>query len=101
MTSQGKMMRYNARTESCTFPMAQLEKFKAAISMPWNDQGLYSENQVLRDACYISYSCLSDLYSKKLGLLAWEFRLHSLRAGGVTTAANSKITDWLFKKMEI
>lgn len=33
-----------------------------------------------------------------LGLLAEEFGLHSLKAGGATTAANAKVLDRCFKR---
>jgi len=42
-----------------------------------------------------------DLFNKKvaaLGFPAHEFGLHSLRAGGVTAAANAKVPDRLFKR---
>jgi len=56
--------------------------------------------ETLRESGHISYSCLKDLFKKmsELGLKATEFRLHSLRAGGVTTAANAGVPDRLFKR---
>ena len=55
----------------------------------------------LRESGKISDTCLRDLFNKKLvalGILAREFGLHSLRAGGATTAANAKVPDHLFKR---
>ena len=54
--------------------------------------------KVLRQSGKISYTCMSDLYNKKLGFSAAEFGLHSLRSGGATTAANAGVPNRLFKK---
>ena len=54
------------------------------------------KGECLRDAGRISYSCLRDLFRKKLADLGFspnEFGLHSLRVGGATAAANAKVPD--------
>ena len=56
---------------------------------------------MLRESGQISYSCLRDLFCKKLdclGFAAGDFGLHSLRAGGATAAANARVPDRLFKR---
>ena len=58
------------------------------------------QGEVLRESGQISYSCLRDLFCKKLdylGFAASDFWLHSLRAGGATAAANAGVPDRLFK----
>ena len=50
--------------------------------------------EVLKGVGKISYSCLRELFNKKLkqlGFPAESFGLHSLRAGGATAAANAKV----------
>ena len=50
------------------------------------------QGEVLRESGQISYSCLRDLFRKKLDYLGFAvsgFGLHSLRAGGATAAANA------------
>ena len=54
----------------------------------------------LRQSRKISYTCLRELFKKKvadLGLPPSNFGLYSLRAGGATAAANAKVPDRLFK----
>ena len=51
----------------------------------------------------ISYSCLREAFKKTMADLDFplkEFGLHSLRAGGATTAANVKVPDRCFKRQE-
>ena len=55
----------------------------------------------LRESGSISYSCLRELFRKKLRELDYDpdrFGLHSLRAGGATAAANNGVPDRLFKR---
>ena len=55
----------------------------------------------LRESGKISYTCLRGLFRKKLEELGFPvevFGLHSLRAGGVSAAANAKVPDRLFKR---
>ena len=55
----------------------------------------------LRQSGKISYTCLRELFKKKvadLGLPPSNVGLHSLRAGGATAAANGKVPDRLFKR---
>ena len=56
---------------------------------------------MLRPSGQISYSCLRDLFCKKLdglGFSSGDFGLHSLRSGGASAAANTKVPDRLFKR---
>ena len=56
--------------------------------------------ETLRESGHISYTCLKDLFKRKLsklGFEAAEFGLHSLRSGGATAAANAGVPDRLFK----
>ena len=97
-----------ARIGSRTCPVAQLEKFMTVVGMSWNDRRFIfraiqktKNGEVLRDSGKISYSCMRDLFNKKLaslGMPVREFGLHSLRSGGATAAANAKVPDRLFKR---
>ena len=97
-----------ARTKSCTCPVAMLERYMAVNSIPQDDQRYIfrpiqktKNGERLREYGKISDTCLRDLFNKKiaaLGFPAREFSLHSLRAGGATTAANAKVSDQLFKR---
>ena len=54
----------------------------------------------MRESGCISYTCLRDLFKKKLKDLGYqpdEFGLHSLRAGGASAAANAGVPNRLFK----
>ena len=54
------------------------------------------KDKTLRNSGRISYSCLRDLFNKKLkdlGFPAEEFNLHSLRAEDATAAATAKVPD--------
>ena len=65
---------------------------------PINKSG---KTERLRESGNISYSCLRELFRKKLKELGYDankFGLHSLRAGGATAAANSGVPDRLFKR---
>ena len=97
-----------ARTNNSTCPVAMLERYMQCTSMYLDDQRpLFrpiqstKKGESLRDAGRISYSCLRDLFRKKLADLGFppnEFGLHSLRAGGATAAANAKVPDRMFKR---
>ena len=97
-----------ARTNNCTCPVAMLERYMQRTGMSLDDQrSLFrpiqstKKGEHLRDAGKISYSCLRDLFRKKLADLGFppdEFGLHSLRAGGATAAANAKVPDRMFKR---
>ena len=98
-----------ARIGSSTCPVAMLERYMAITGMPWSDQGFFLQansqktknGESLRDSGRFNYSCLRDLFSKKLNKLGFssrDFGLHSLRAGGATAAANAKVPDRLFKR---
>ena len=97
-----------ARTRSSTCPVAMLEHYMERTGIRCNDQCFLfraiqktKNGEVLRQSGKISYTCMSDLYNKKLtslGFSAAEFGLHSLRPGGATTAANAGVPDRLFKR---
>ena len=79
---------------------------KAGVS--WSDQRFLfrpiqktKRGETLRESGQISYSCLRDLFRKKLSCLGFSpdnFGLHSLRAGGASAAANAGVPDRLFKR---
>ena len=55
----------------------------------------------LRPSGGLSYTTLRELFKRKLvdlGYPSEEFGLHSLHAGGASTAANAGVPDCLFKK---
>ena len=59
------------------------------------------KGECLQDVGRISYSCLRNLFQKKLADLGFspnKFGLHSLCAGGATAAANVKVPDRMFKR---
>ena len=97
-----------ARTNTNTCPVAMLERYMQRTTMSLDDvwplfRPIQSskKGESLRDAGKISYSCLRDLFRKKLADLGFppdEFGLHSLRAGGATAAANAKVPDRMFKR---
>ena len=60
-----------------------------------------SQGERLREFSCISYSCLRDLFKRKLEALGEklnDYGLHSLRTGGATTAANLGVADRLLKR---
>ena len=97
-----------ARTGNATCPVSMLESYLARTRMQLSDQRFLfrpicktARGEALRDSGSISYSCLRDLFKKKLSDLGYnplEFGLHSLRAGGATAAANNGVSDRLFKR---
>ena len=97
-----------ARTGNCTCPVAMLERYMRRTSMCWNDQRYLfrpiqrtKNGEVLRQSGKISYTCMRELFRKKiadLGLPPCNFGLHSLRSGGATAAAGAKVPDRLFKR---
>lgn len=97
-----------ARTKSATCPVAMLEYYLKRTGMSLDDQRFLfrpiqrtSKGETLRSTGCISYSCLRDLFKRKLrdlGFQPEEFGLHGLRAGGATAAANANVPDRLFKR---
>ena len=97
-----------ARTGTATYPVTMLENYLARIGMSTNDKRFLfqpiqhtKKGKVLREAGKISYSCLRELFNKKLRNLGFpteSFCLHSLRAGGAIAAASAKVPDRLFKR---
>ena len=97
-----------ARTGNPTCPVAMLECYMRRTQTPWDDQRFLFRpicrskgKEVLKATGCISYSCLRDLFKKKLEALGMDPRvygLHSLRAGGATAAANLGVADRLFKR---
>ena len=96
-----------ARTNSATCPVAMLEKYMARTKTAWDDQRFLfrpiqksRKGEALTNSGYFSYTCLRDLFKRKLidlGYQPGEFGLHSLRVGGATAAANAGLPDSLFK----
>ena len=97
-----------ARTKSDTCPIAMLECYMLRTGMTWSDHRFLfrpiqktKKGESLRPSGQISYSCLRDLFSKKLDSLGFpssDFGLHSLHSGGASAAANAKVPDRLFKR---
>ena len=97
-----------ARTNNSTCPAAMLEHYMRCTGMsPEDHWSLFrpiqstKKGECLWDTSRISYSCLQDLYLKKLADLSFppdEFGLHRLWAGGATAAANAKVPNWMFKR---
>ena len=97
-----------ARTKSSTCPVAMIEHYLSRTNTEWSDQRFLfrpiqrtKKGESLRGSGKISYSCLRDLFTKKLAALgfpAGDFGLHSLRAGGATAAANAKVPYRCFKR---
>ena len=93
-----------AKSGLVTCPVSMLELYIVRTGVSWDDQQFLfrpiqqtKDKEVLRASGRISSSCLRNLFNKKLGYPPKEFGLHSLRAGGVTAAANAGIPDKLFK----
>ena len=97
-----------ARTRSSTYPVALLESYIKQTGMSWDDHRFLfqpiqktKKGDMLRGSGQISYSCLRDLFWKKLdclGFLSGDFGLHSLQAGGASAATNAKVPGRLFKR---
>ena len=97
-----------ARTKSNVCPVSLLECYMKKASVSWEDHRYLfrpiqktKKGEVLRESGQISYSCLRDLFRKKLDFLGFpsgDFGLHSLRAGGASAATNAKVPDRLFNR---
>ena len=97
-----------ARTGSATFPVALLERYYGMavitrVSRLKLFRGITAtkSGERLRSQGGLSYTRLRELFLQKLtslGFDAKQFGLHSLRAGGVTAAAQAGIPDRLFKR---
>ena len=97
-----------ARTGSITCPVAMLERYLVRTATAADDKKYLfrpiqatKNGESLRNSGKISYSCLAELFKKKLKYLGFPanlFGLHSLRAGGATAAANAGVPDRLFKR---
>ena len=97
-----------AQTSNITCPVAMLERYMARTGTAWNEERLLfrpicktAKTEKLRQSGSISYSCLRELFRKKLRELDYDpdnFGLHSLRAGGAIAAANNGVPDRLFKR---
>ena len=94
-----------AETATPTCPVALCKRyFDSAHIRPCSQEYIFrslfflpSENTYkLRGSSYLSEIVLSAFES--IGLNKKSFRLHSLRAGGASTAANATINDRLFKR---
>jgi len=89
-----------ARTKSRICPVSMLERYLLRVGMTTGDSRplfrAIQTTKIEKSYGHISYSCLRNLYMKKisdLGFPAQEIGLHSLRAGGTTAAANAKVLD--------
>ena len=97
-----------AKTGNIMCPVAMLQQYMIIAGIEWEDQrplfrpiSKTKNGEKLRESGHISYSCLRELFKKKLTQLGYnqvEFGLHSLRAGGATSAANNGVADRLFKR---
>ena len=97
-----------AQTGNITCPVAMLDTYMLRTGMAWNEERLLfrqiyktGKTEKLRESGSISYSCLRELFRKKLRELDYDpdkFGLHSLRAGGTTAVANNSVPDRLFKR---
>ena len=97
-----------ARTKSTVCPVSLLECYMRRAGVSLEDHRFLfrpiqktKRGEALRESSQISYSCLQDLFKKKLEFLGFpsgDFGLHSLQAGGASAAANAKVPDWLFKR---
>ena len=96
-----------ARTRGDTCPVAMLETYicRAKISLSSENmliRGIVSgKEEKLRDAGGLSYTRMSELLKEKLHQLGFsvdDYSLHSLRAGGATTAAGAGVPDRVFKR---
>ena len=98
-----------ARTENHTCPVSMLESYLARTRTQLSDQRFLfrptcktTKGETLRESGSISYSCLRDLFKKKLSDLGYnplDFGLHSLRAGRAPAAANNGVLDRLLSAM--
>ena len=99
-----------AKSGKSTCPFAMLQMYlKAANILESDDQYIFrslsfckkSSNYKLRGSRPLSYTRAREILLSalsELGLDKSRFGLHSLRSGGATTAANSGVSDRLFKK---
>ena len=95
------------RTHKKTCPVAMLESYLSETGTLLSDQRWLfrpicksNKSKKLTESDCVSYSCLRDLFKKKLKDLGHnpdKFSLHSLRAGGARAAVNSRVPDCLFK----
>ena len=95
------------RTRNPTCPLAMLEPYLTWTKMQLNDQRFLfrpicktGREESLRKLVSVNYSCLTELFKKKLrglGCNPDDFQLHSSRVGGATAAANNGVSDRLFK----
>jgi len=78
-----------ARLGTFTCPVVMLEQYLSRTATAAGDQRfsnpVHQNGEILRSSGKISYSCLAELFKKKLKALGFAtnlFGLHSLRAGG-------------------
>ncbi len=97
-----------ARTSSATCPVAMMERYFAVGGMAYTSKLLLFRGIVktksgerLRASGGLSYTRMRELFLHKIAKLGFDpkkYRLHSLRAGGATAAANAGVPDSLFKR---
>ena len=99
-----------SRSGQDTCPVGMLERYMQMGKIQ-KDSRLFLFRQItktkggeyLRDYGAISYATMHEQFKEKvkyLGYPAERFGLHSLRAGGASTAANADVPDRLFKRHE-
>ena len=96
------------RSGSPTCPVAMLERYFSMATLTKESKlrlfrGIIStkNGERLRSQGGLSYTCLRELFLQRLtslGFDAKQFGLHSLRAGGASTAAQAGVRDRLFKR---
>ena len=97
-----------AKTSSKLCPVSILQKYMAFAGIHPEDTCLIfrpvvetKHGEKLRESGSLSYTRLQECFKgklKSLGFLEESYRLHSLRVGGATAAANGGVPDRLFKR---
>ena len=97
-----------ARSRADTCLVGKLEQYMTRTQMGWEDQRFLfrpickvKSGDKLHESGSISYTCLNELFKKKLAELGYnpsDFGLHSMRVGRATQAANAGVPDRLVKR---
>ena len=97
-----------ARTGTAACPVAMLERYITAADISLSSElclfrGIVStkRGERLKLSGSLSYTRMRELFLQKLQQLGYDskqFSLHSLRAGGATSATNAGVPDRLFKR---
>ena len=92
-----------ARSPAVTCPVRMQERYikmDSELFLFWQITKS-RKGEYLRDEGPVSYTTMRELFKKKvkeLGYPAEAFGLHSLQAGGASAAANTGVSDCLFKR---